>query len=168
MEYELTHRSAFVVLGRPLRVSMKEGDNFRLIPEFWQKCVGDGTVRQLAASAAGSVLPVGTVVGVCTDFSSSMDEFTYVIGAEKGETTALAESIEIPVPAALWASFEAVGSLPDSIQSVWKAICTEFFGVTEYQHGHGPGIEVYGSGDPSAADYRCLVWVPVVKKESTD
>ena len=33
-----------------------------------------------------------------------------------------------------------------------------------YSHAGTPDLEVYFEGDNSASDYRCEVWVPVVKK----
>ncbi|MCL6613607.1 MAG: GyrI-like domain-containing protein [Firmicutes bacterium] len=79
-----------------------------------------------------------------------------------GSPPADLESKEIP--AATWAVFTSVGPLPGAIQKVWGRIFSEWFPASGYEHADGPEIEVYPPGDGQAPDYRCEVWIPIVKK----
>lgn len=107
--------------------------------------------------------PLGTL-GVCMEYNQEEEALTYVIAVEKPQGQVPSEFEEKEIPAASWAIFESVGPIPDAIQKVWGRIYAEWFPATGYEHAGGPELEVYPLGDPSAADYRCEVWIPVVKK----
>ena len=51
-------------------------------------------------------------------------------------------------------------------QKVFQRIFSEWFPATGYAHSGGPEIEVYLPGDPTSSQYRCQVWVPVIKQEA--
>ena len=55
--------------------------------------------------------------------------------------------------------------MPEAIQNVWQRIYSEFLPQGIYSHAGTPDLEVYFEGDNSASDYRCEVWIPVVKKQ---
>lgn len=50
------------------------------------------------------------------------------------------------------------------IQQVTERIFQEWLPATGYEHAEAPELEVYPGGDTRADDYRCEVWIPVVKK----
>jgi AraC family transcriptional regulator len=54
--------------------------------------------------------------------------------------------------------------MPGAIQKVWERIFQEWFPATGYEHAEAPELEVYPDGNTAAEDYRCEVWIPVVKK----
>ncbi len=164
MEYTIVDQPAFTLTGQGLRVSTKNGQNFTLIPQFWEDCEANGLIDRIKSWSSPKLFPSGAVFGICTDFAADMSEFTYAIAAERSEGAAPAELIEFPIPPASWACFTAIGPLPESIQSVWKRIWSEFFDVSSYSHGNGPEIEIYFGGNPSSADFTCEVRIPVVKK----
>ena len=159
MEYRIIHRDRFAVTGKTIRVSTKDGENFRRIPQFWETSYGDGTVAALRA-----LRPDGVLMGICLTNDLEQEELTYAIAVEgtfegpdhAGWTTA-------EIPAATWATFPSTGALPDAIQHVWTRIFEEWFPATGYQHAGGPELEVLPPGDDLAAMYQCEVWVPVVK-----
>ena len=75
------------------------------------------------------------------------------------------EGIEVlEIPEATWAVFTSIGPLPESIQEVWKRIFQEFFPGTTYEHADLPELEIYYDGDTDSEDYRCEVWIPIIKK----
>ncbi|WP_084112116.1 GyrI-like domain-containing protein [Paramaledivibacter caminithermalis] len=43
---------------------------------------------------------------------------------------------------------------------------SEWFPATGYEHSGGPEIELYPNEGlcPSDDDYRCEVWIPIIKK----
>jgi AraC family transcriptional regulator len=158
MDYKIMDKDAFEVIGKSIQVTTKDGENFRRIPEFWQQCHSDGTT--------GGLLSLGgdhDLLGICLDMEHSKEQFTYMIavehtapGPENGLTVRT-------VPASTWAVFASIGPMPGAIQDVWKRIFQEWFPATGYEHTGGPELEVYPQGNAGSDDYRCEVWIPVVK-----
>jgi AraC family transcriptional regulator len=103
----------------------------------------------------------GVSYGVCKDFDQQMQTFDYCIGVDDTGQDSL-ESFQIP--ATTWAIFTSVGALPDAIQDVTKRAYNDWFPTSNFEHAGTPELEVYLPGDPSQADYRCEVWVPVIEK----
>lgn len=164
MDYRIVEKPSFKVMGKALRVSAKNGENQRLIPQFWQQCTADGTYARLAGAAPKIGILGDAVLGICADFAPDMSEFTYLIAAEEGPGTSADGLEERAIPASTWAVFKAKGALPDSIQAVWGRIMSEFLPAGEYAHAQAPDLEVYPPGNPMQPGYQCEVWVPVVKK----
>jgi AraC family transcriptional regulator len=159
VEYRIVNREAFGVIGKMIRVSSKDGENFRRIPQFWEECYVNGTVDKLRAFH-----PEGVLYGICMDTDHESEEFTYAIAVEgKFEHPDEAEWSKVDIPASTWAVFPSAGSLPNAIHDVWRRIFEEWFPATGYQHSGGPEVEFLPPGDDLSADYRCEVWVPVVK-----
>lgn len=160
MDYQIIDKLGFKVVGKSIRVSTQDGENFRRIPKFWDECMEDGTYTQICRLAAEQ-----SVLGICMDFSAEQQELTYMIAVESSSDPPAGLSGR-EIPAATWAVFQASGPLPESIQTVWKRIFSEWFPATGYEHAGGPELEVYpnpeGQADPS--DYRCEVWIPVVRQ----
>jgi AraC family transcriptional regulator len=164
MDYRIEEKPAFNVVGKALRVATKDGENFRVIPQFWQQCLRDGSHDQLVGLAAkGEVLP-NVTLGICMDFTDSMEAFTYMIAAQSPPGTIPDGMVERAIPAATWAVFESKGAMPQAIQDVWGKIWSEFFETAPFIHGAAPDIEVYPKGDATSADYVSEVWVPVIQK----
>src|SRR5690606_27605867 len=106
----------------------------------------------------------GMAMGVCLPMASGSDKLSYMIGVEAGPEATGGDLTGYEVPAASWAVFTSVGPMPHAIQAVFNRIFQEWFPATGYEHAGGPELEVYLDGDTTAADYRCEVWIPVVKK----
>jgi AraC family transcriptional regulator len=162
MKYKIVEKPSFSVVGRSIRVPNTHGENQVLIPKFWDESVKDGTVGKLASMSPQADVIKDAVLGICMDFSESMDEFSYMIAVDGRETPD--GMISRPVPAAKWAVFEAKGPMPEAIQNVWAAIWSQFFAVEPYADGPGPELEIYPNGDINSPEYISEVWVPVVSK----
>lgn len=159
MDYKIIEKEAFPVVGKEIRVTTKDGENFKRIPRFWNECIQSGVCEKLR-SMAGQL----GILGVCMEFSQEQEEFSYLIAVERPEKLMEDDFVEKQIPASLWAIFESIGPMPDAIQKVWKRIFSEWFPATGYEHAGTPELEVYSACDPSAADYRCEVWIPIVRK----
>jgi len=164
MEPRIADKPSFRVAGKSRRISMKDGENFRVIPQFWRETVEDGAHSRLVALAAtGRVCP-NRLLGVCSDFAADMSEFTYMIAAEAEAGADTSGLDEKGVPALTWAAFEAVGPPPEAIKKVMETIWSQWFPSSGYGPADGPSLEVYPGGDPMKADYRFEVWTPIKKK----
>lgn len=158
MDYRIVNRDAFPVIGKSILVTCKDGEGFRRIPKFWEECHIDGTIERLY-----SLCPGKDILGVKMDMDQDKEQFTYAIAVE-GTVATLEKGLTTrDIPTSTWAVFTSIGPLPNAIQEVWLRIFQEWFPATGYQHANGPELEVCPPGDIGADDYRCEVWIPVVK-----
>jgi len=161
MNYRVEDKEAFTVVGKILATTCAEGQNLRDIPEFWVQCMQDGTEERLVALGAGD-----RILGVCMDMPAGSDKFNYMIGVEVDDA---ADGIaggfaDRTIPATTWAIFTTEGPMPGAIQELFGRIYSEWFPSAGYEHAGIPELEVYPEGDPASADYRCEVWIPIVKR----
>jgi len=164
MDYQIVDKPAFDIVGKSKRVSTKDNENMRVIPQFWQESMADGLMPRLESVEKQDGVVGGATLGVCADFAPDMSAFTYLIAVEKGNDAIPDDLTTVSIPSLTWAIFPGTGAMPDAIQNVWGYVMGEFFEKSGYTHGAGPDVEVYGQGDPFSASYTFEVWVPVVKK----
>jgi AraC family transcriptional regulator len=159
MDYKIVEKGPFQIIGKCIRTTTHDGENRRRIPEFWDECCASGLITRLCKYAN-----TGTTLGVCTDFSTDLEEMSYMVAVEKPQKNEPHEFEVREIPSSTWAVFTAVGLLPSSIQKLLDQIYGEWFPSMGFQHSGGPELEVYLPGDTTAEDYRCEVWIPVVIK----
>ncbi len=159
MEYKIEEKAGYRVVGKALRVSNRDGENTRRIPEFWQECNQTGVSDQIA-----QLNPTAPLLGVCMEYSSEQDQWTYLIAVETKDAPVPEGMVEKHIPAATWAVFESVGPMPNAIQEVWNRIFSEWVPATGYEIADAPQLEVYPPGSGNSEDYRCEVHIPIVKE----
>lgn len=161
MNYKIVEKPAFSLIGKGIQVSTENNENTTRIPLFWNESHQSGLVEKLC-----QVKDFQDIVGACIMPSGEpvSKTFTYAIAAIGSSNAGLEDLEAWPVPACTWAVFESVGPMPNAIQEVWHRIFAEWFPATGFEHADAPELEVYPLGDTSAADYRCEVWIPVIKK----
>ncbi|KXZ15143.1 hypothetical protein AXI59_04630 [Bacillus nakamurai] len=160
MNYTMKEKEAFEVVGKPLHVSVVNSVNKRRIPEFWEELNTNGFTDRLAAAADSSSL-----LGICTDYDGDLQEFTYLIAAEKHGGPIPEGCCVKTIRRATWAVFEAIGPVPGAVQNTWERIFSEWFPSTGYEHAGGPEIEVYdAAADITDEKHRTEIWIPVKKK----
>lgn len=164
MEYEIREFGSFEMAGVVRRVSTVNGENYKVIPKFFEEMDENGTIKSLLAKTSEKGLLKGSLLGVCMDYEEKTEEFNFMIAVEP-ESGSDVKGLETrSVPAQTWAVFPGKGKMPESIQSVWKRIFSEWFPSMDYIHAEGPELEVYlpGPGDPDECPFE--VWIPIEKK----
>ena len=159
MDYRIVQKEAFKVIGKVLKVSTKEGENLRRIPEFWSECNSDGTCEKIC-----SLDNRQNMLGICMDFENAEEQFTYMIAIEDANNSKDTGFETREISGATWAVFTSIGPMPHAVQKIWERIFQEWFPSTGFEHADAPELEVYLPGDPSAQDYKCEVWIPIIKK----
>lgn len=160
MDYRIGERDSFKVIGKVIKVSTKDGENKRRIPEFWEECnYSNGITGKLKSIGNGQ-----NMLGICMDFENAKEQFSYMIAIENVNNSKDTNFETREIPAATWAVFTSVGPLPHAIQNVMETIFQEWFPETGFEHADAPELEVYLPGDVFAKDYICEVWIPIVKK----
>lgn len=155
MNYRMEEKEAFRIIGISQPLQKETEENFKLVPQMWQKAAMDGTIPKLASLMNNQ--PMGLLgVSVC----SNEEEWRYFI-AVSSSLPIEGDFEEYTVPASAWAVFTGSGT-NQSIQELEQRIITEWLPSSGYQYANAPDIEVYLNADPQNAKYE--VWIPVTKK----
>ncbi len=148
VKYTIEKKSSFKVAGPSIDVTSKNGENYAVIPEFWQKTMVTDDYKKLTEQSGD----LGTM-GICYNFDPSTENFSYMIGIE-GEKVNGVDFKTTEIPDLTWAIFEGKGELPGAIQDLWKKIFNEWFPATKYEHDSGPEIEIYKKDSFE-------IWIPI-------
>jgi AraC family transcriptional regulator len=159
MDYRIIQKGAFQVIGEVIKVSTKDEGHHMKISELWDRWSSDGTYEKISA-----IDNKQNMLGISMDFDDEKEQFSYMIAIENVNHAAAASFNTREIPAASWAIFTSVGPMPDAIVNVLKRIYQEWFPATGYEQANAPVLEVYLPGDPTAQDYICEVWIPIIKK----
>jgi AraC family transcriptional regulator len=158
MNYKIEKKDAFRIVGVKERYKMDVEENFAKVPLFWQRTAESGAIMQMLSLLDRE--PYG-VLGVCGGMDGK--EFDYYI-AVASDKEAPEDMVDYEVPACTWAIFPCIGPMPSAIQELQKRIVSDWLPNSGYEYANAPDVEVYFDGNQQAADYRCEVWLPVVKK----
>jgi len=158
MNYKIVNKEAFRIAGIKEHYDMNVQECFELVPLFWQKTAQSGIIPQILSLLNRE--PFG-LLGVSTCMEGKELDYYIAVSTDMPVPESLCE---YEVPAGTWAVFECVGAMPHSIQDLQKRIVTEWLPTSGYEYANAPDIEVYFDGDQQAADYKCEVWLPIVKK----
>jgi AraC family transcriptional regulator len=163
MDFRIESHPALKLTGLPMRTGSERGRAQSEIPDFWVRMSRTDAVRKLQQS-----IPAGSrigLAGVCADMEPLSQTFTYVIAIETpDDRSGLPDGcVDVTAEAGTWAIFEAIGPVPSAIQRTFSEIYGGWFVTSGYEHADGPELEVYPPGDTTSDDYRCEIWIPVVK-----
>lgn len=158
MKHEIKTMTNLSFVGYAIEVSTINGQNFKDIPNFWQTIMQDGRFKKLLSHSDD----LG-IVGVCYDWRMEQNTFKYMIGVRSHEKH-IDDAVHIAFEDMLFASFEAVGKLPDSVQHTTKYIYSTWLPQSTYLHSAGPELEIYPNGDTNSENYVCYYLVPIMQK----
>lgn len=158
MKYRIEKKDAIRIVGLREHYTGGIEETFSKVPLQWQRANAEGITQQLCSLMNKE--PFG-VLGVST--CATLQEFDYFIAAATDKEVP-AGLIEYTIPECTWAIFECVGPMPSAIQNLQKRIISEWLPSSGYEYANAPDIELYFEDDVASEDYRCEVWLPVVKK----
>lgn len=115
MDYKIVEKDSFKVIGPELKVRNDNGDNFRLIPKFWDKFEKDG-MYEVIKNMPNVINKGDAIMGMCADFDG-VNTFDYLICVEAGSFDHIPEGmVGKTVPKQKYAVFTAKGKMPEAIQ----------------------------------------------------
>jgi len=158
VNYKMVHKENLNFQGYSINVTSVNGENFKVIPKFWQDVMSDGRFQKLIDNHD----EMG-VVGICYDHNMEESTFKYMIGVRNTELDDEGVT-KVSFEPETFAAFEANGALPKSIQDTTTYIYNEWFPSSNYEHTGGPEFELYPQGDASSEDYVCYYWIPIKQK----
>lgn len=143
MNYKIIEKEEFKIAGREIRVRNDNGENFEIIPKFWQQCMKEGVFEQFE-SLKDRVNPQENVIlGMCMDFDG-VNTFSYLICTEVSNGDCIPAGMVIKtIPASKYAVFTSKGKAPEAIQATWKDIYGEWFPESGCERTDGPDFEWY-------------------------
>jgi len=159
MKYKIEKKEAFKIVGVSEHYTINIEENFANVPLFWQKTAQSGIIPMICSFMDQE--PYG-IMGVSSCMNGKDFDYYIAVATSKETPENLSEYI---VPECTWAIFECIGAMPDSIQNLQRQIISKWLPTSGYEYAIAPDIEVYFEGDQQADDYRCEVWVPIVKKD---
>jgi AraC family transcriptional regulator len=160
MNYRIEEKQAFEVFGISTEINDIGDKPYIEIPEYWKKCILDGTIDRIHNDAR---ISKETTVH-STLYNRREGVFSYMICYHVPVRDIPDDYERLSVPALTWAIF-TTGVCPDGecdIQSIWKLIWTEWFPTSSYEQAIGPEFEMtYFRGNNT---YEQEVWIPVIKR----
>lgn len=158
MDYRLVDHKPFTLIGKSIEVSTENNENTTRIPIFWAESHQEGLITALCE------LPeCEAIAGACIMPDHTSKSFTYAIAAIVPDAIEDSALSQWPIGSHTWAVFDCVGPMPHAIQNVWQRIYSEWFPATGFEHAKGPELEIYPPGDTQSSDYRCEIWIPIIK-----
>ncbi len=164
MNYRIVEKEAFRIVGIKKRVPIVFNGVNPEIAAMYQSLNEEkiSKIKELS-----NVEPLGFISASVNFSAGRMEEngeLDHYIGA--ATTKDCPEDLEqLEVAASTWAVFEAVGPFPDTLQSVWGRIYSEWFPSSNYEVTEGPEILWNESKDTTSPNYKSEIWVPVVEKK---
>lgn len=158
MNYRIEKKEAFRVVGVKEHYEINIEENFAAVPMFWQKTGEIGVIPAICSLMCKE--PVG-LLGVSSCMNGKDFDYYIAVATDKEVPKGM---YEYNVPECTWAIFESIGPLPETIQNLQRRIITEWLPTSGYEYANAPDIEVYSDGNQQSEDYKCEVWLPIIKK----
>lgn len=146
LNYKILEKDSFKIIGKELTVSTENGENFKLIPKFWEKCMKDGTLDILGKIINKPKETVNACLGLCMDFKNQDNKnyFSYLICIEVNDFSFIPDGMETrTIPKQKYAVFTVKGKMPESIQKTTKEIYQNWFPKSGYERADGADFELY-------------------------
>jgi AraC family transcriptional regulator len=164
MKYQIELWPAFSVAG--IKRRMKTEQAFAVVPAIWEAAWKDGTMdRLLELFRKTDYRPSGFIgMSVGGQWGNS-DEMDYIMGVTNHVEVENCTYVpapdnmeEVHIKSAVWVVFEANGTLPEAVQSIYKQFYSEWLPHSGYILEDLPTVECY------FPDNRQEVWVAVRKE----
>lgn len=161
MNYRIEEKEEFEVFGVSTEINNIGEQPYIEIPQFWEKCVEDGTIDRLRKDSGVSEEKQVHA----TLYNRREGVFSYMICYYMPDKEIPSNYKRLVVPSCTWAIF-TTGVCDNGecdIQSIWKRIFSEWFPNSSYEVAKGPEFEMtYYRGNNK---YEQEVWIPVIKKD---
>lgn len=154
--WNLLKKESFRLVGKSIKIEMKSSAQTE-IPRFWNSCQRDGTFLKLISLDERSAKGLFGVINYVEEESEGFEySIMCVSNAEVEEGYE-----EMIIPSEMWAVFNCLGPVPNSIQRGWKYLNEEWVVKYPFKHSIALDMEWYSSGNPFAEEYLSQIWIPI-------
>jgi AraC family transcriptional regulator len=167
MEPKIVNLSAIKLAGYIINTTGKDGENFKVIPQFWADYVSDGRMEKLHGEG---FVKSHTEYGACFPEDPTTGEFEYIIGVEVKDGSAVPPAYQVrEAPAAVYAVFSSPPAdgpgFPAAIQGMWRSVFTEWLPGAAWQiDSKGVSFELYDERCMPERAKVCDIYVPILKR----
>ncbi len=162
MNFRIVEKKAFQIIGVKKRITLVYQGVNNQMDSMWASFVPQDFIdlKRLANVEPNGILCVSANFTEGRTEGTELDQYIGV-----ATTNTAPDKWEVlPVDAATWAVFTAIGSFPQELQSVWGRIYSEWFPISGYELTGGPEILWNQGMDTTVPDYKSEIWIPVRKK----
>ena len=163
MNYRIEEKEGFKIIGIMKRVPIVFNGVNSEIAAMWGSLNHD-TITLL--KGLSNIEPRGLISASVNFSEGRMEEqceLDHYIGVASTEECPENLSL-LEVSASTWAVFTAIGPFPETLQSVWGRIYSEWFPSTSYEIAQGPEILWNENKDVSSPTFKSEIWIPIKKK----
>lgn len=164
MDYRIEKKGPFKLVSKKELFSIDMEESKKAIPKFWNKCRQEGVITKLCKYIDVNSPFKNSIVGTCFENKAEKENFPYSIGAVYNGLALSDDFIIDDIGENTWAVFPCTGAMPFALQNLMKRIYSEFFPASEYKPSGEYEIEVYPDGDIMSQNYKCEIWISIVKK----
>jgi AraC family transcriptional regulator len=167
MEPKMVKKTAIKLAGFVIKTTTKDGENFRIIPKFWQEYMTDGRCEKIHKE---TFFTNHAEYGACFMTDPENGLLDYVIGLETKDGMDIPKNYYVcTIPEALYAVFSSPpvdrSNFPAEIQGTWKYIYNEWFPKSGYEFDeNGVDFEYYDERAMAETGCVCDIYIPVIKK----
>lgn len=159
--WKLEKKKSFRLIGKSIRISYKNHEQYIKIPEFWSECQQNGIFSQIISMDTGN--PKGRF-GVFGDYEEDSGQMEYTVGVISDWE--LPQGFrEFMIPETTWAVFDCKGPVPQAIQKGWNYLKEEWLVRYPFCHADCPEMEWYSSGNSYDENYLSQIWIPVLEEK---
>lgn len=130
------------------------------IQKYWQQLADSEEYTSLLKSSHNVIFKNAECIAIDRKRNNNDTYFTYGVGVEA------VDSWSFVIPSSQWLVFPCIGPVNTSLKKVWKKLYCHLLKNHEYQIRFDYNLEVYYSGDRDRSDYKCEIWIPVIKGET--
>jgi len=160
MNYKIEEKQGFDMFGVSTLINANDENPYMEIPQYWGKCIADGTVKRIRTAAG--LEEHGQIHSVL--YNHKEEAFSYMIGYFSPQSSLPQGFEKLQIPPQTYAIF-STGVNSDGqndIHGLWKRIWGEWFPSSNYEFANGPEFEM--TYDRGNYRFEVEVWIPVVKK----
>lgn len=157
MNYRIVEKEEMLLVGIKRNMALVNGDeDFDAISRMWAELSHEQARELMMLSNCA----IEGLIGVSTNNDGQTVDY-YI--ASTSDITDTADWHTLHIPATTWGVFESVGALPDALVNIWQRIFSEWFPTSGYECAELPTLEIYSDGDNQEDNYKCELWLPIIK-----
>ena len=165
LQYRIVEKKRFKIVGIGKRVKIMFAGVNPEIAQMWESLDMD-MIRELKELSDQE--PSGLIQASVNFDEGRMEEkggLDHYIGVATVRECP-AYFTELEVEASSWAVFTNVGPFPETLQTTWGRIYSEWLPTAHYEVVPGPEILWTEMRDTNAPDFKSEIWIPVKKKSA--
>lgn len=157
MNYRIVEKQEMLMVGIKKDMALVNGDeDFEAISGMWAELTQEKASEIMALSNGA----IQGLIGVSANNNGKTVDYYIVCTTDTLNASGMDK---LHIPATTWGVFQSLGPLPEALVNTWKRIFSEWFPTSGYECAALPTLEIYEDGDIHAEDYRCELWLPIVK-----